>query len=154
MQHIQYISFTSLLGISLLTTGCAFNEPPKVERIQIIENNTTRSILVPHNKNVKKAVAILILKMEELELKLKDAKSGNLTPNTDSDASKLLEAQQNRDIIFLKERVENCEDNLKILDSNKNDSNNKDKGAEEVIMNNDSTEYDKVIKDFTEGSLK
>ena len=53
-----------LASVAILATGCM--EQPKPQ--QIIEKKIiTKEVLVPHNTDVKKAVAILIYKLREIE---------------------------------------------------------------------------------------
>ena len=154
----------STLAVSVLSSGC-INQPPP-PKVQIIENNITKEVLIPYNDNIKKAVAILIKKVELLE-------SGkNCNVNLSSSSSKKMSSLRSEELQALKKQINNYElviDKLKRNDEkiikniidigddvNKlSHSSDSASSLSSQSSNNEQTDYDSIIKEFAEqGTLK
>ena len=146
------IALCALTIITFLSTGCHDQPAPKTI---IVENNTTKEILIPHNKDVKKAVAILILKVKALEEAL--ALKNNSKNISDAEVNGLKEEllRQKEQLQSYSDRVE--ANKLKACDCKieKTNINTAPDAVQSSSPSQNTTEYDNVIRDFVEdGSLK
>ena len=142
----------ALTIIMFLSTGCHKQPAPKTI---IVENNTTKETLIPHNKDVKKAVAILILKMKALEEAL--AIKNNSKDISDAETNGLKEEllRQKEQLQSYNDRIE--ANKLKACDCKieKININTAPDAVQSSSPSQNTTEYDNVIRDFVEdGSLK
>lgn len=140
-------------GIALLT-GCVNTTEPSIPKVEKIE--TTREVLIPHDDNVKKAVAILIHKINELESSQKDLSNKLLSQSKEEDLLGIkaeVTKETDEKLMFIKEEISKLSDELK---AKKKQATRPPLREKEDYQNvSSSSEYDVIIKEFAnEGSLK
>ena len=153
MKKTQIILIGATIGI--LNSGCSMLQP----KTQIVDHNTTieKTIIVPHNDNVKRAVALLIYKMKKLE----NSSVVNSSHATSSDYNKTMnqlifnkneEEKNKRDIAKIRQDIVSL---YKLIQSSKTNKKNKDTSATHYSKPKlQKSEYDDIIKDFADQDLK
>lgn len=138
---------TVLLICVMALSGCV-NTQPNVAKDETIQ--TTKEVLIPHDDNIKKAVAVLIYKVNNLEASNKMLLEQSKVSFNENSESKLI-----RDKLFgLEQRVSELSNKTDEAIATSATSNNNFvvKEAETI---KETSEYDAIIKDFAnEGSLK
>ena len=155
----------ALAPIVLFNTGCVSGKQPEIknenkQEVEIIERTIKKEIIIPHNKEIKKAVVILVKKMNKIENSLgehtaiKDKQE--IIQNSLRDV--LMKNQEHGKAISTQaQKLKDIDKRISMLRSTSITQKNTSNDAGKVIQSTyqyEATEYDKIIKDFAEGSLK
>jgi len=145
---------TVLLAGAMFINGCSGLEvKPQIEKETI---RTTKEVLIPHDDNIKKAVAILIKKTKDLGTEVSSNSDNAARINDKLESVTQDIAEQKKQSLNMTKKIDDLEKEIKKAEALQApcscaESNN----VRTKNVENTPSEYDAIIKDFAyEGDLK